>query len=267
MAKGNPTPGRSRIRATKNSIFWSVGLILVLAIVLAFGMRIPVPGAGTSTIYGIKDIRYGIDIKGGYDLVFVPDGLGRAPTAAELDSARSIIELRLDAKNITDREVTIDKTNGRILVRFPMKSGETTATADVNQAILELAATAKLTFVDPSGTVVISGSDVKESYSAYQSGSAVVVLTLNADGAKKFSDATGRLIGQTITIKMDDTTISSPTVKVQITDGNAITAYVKEPCVIKGHHIQVHVGVTDLVGLTGADQAVIIPSWSGFCSP
>ncbi len=52
-----------------------------------------------------------------------------------------------------------------------------------------------------------------------------------------------------------------------VTDGNAITAYVKEPCVIKGHHIQVHVGVTDLVGLTGADQAVIIPSWSGFCSP
>ncbi len=51
------------------------------------------------------------------------------------------------------------------------------------------------------------------------------------------------------------------------TDGNAITAYIKEPCVIQGHHILVHVAVSDLMGLTGSDEATIIPSWSGFCTP
>jgi len=216
MAKGKSTPVRTRIRANRSTFFWVVGFILICTVVLAFGARIPVPGAGISTIYGIKDIYYGIDIQGGIDAVFEPDGLDRPATSAELDSARSILELRLDSKNITEREITVDKTHNRIIVRYPTK------TTDPVAEIERLGATAKLTFVDPDGAVVIEGADVKESYAAYQESSAVVVLTLNADGAKKFSDATGRLIGDTITIKMDDQTISSPTVKVQITDGNAI---------------------------------------------
>lgn len=219
MAK--QSPGRTRIRADKNSFFWVVGATLVLVLILAFGLKIPIGGGMTSPIYGINDIRFGIDIKGGYDLVFVPDGLDRAPTSEELDSARSIIELRLDSKNITDREVTVDKTNGRILVRFPMKSGETTATADANKAILELGATAKLAFTDPDGKVVLEGSDVKESYPAVQDGSTVVVLTLKPEGVTKFADATTRLLNQIIDIKMDDKIISSPTVKAVISDGNA----------------------------------------------
>ena len=219
MAKQAPL--RTRIRADKNSFFWVVGATLLLVVILAFGLKIPVGGGVTSPIYGINDIRFGIDIKGGYDLVFIPDGLGRAPTSTELDSARSIIELRLDSKNITDREVTVDKTNGRILVRFPMKSGETTATADANKAILELGATAKLAFTDPDGKVVLEGSDVKESYPAVQNGSTVVVLTLKPEGVTKFADATTRLLNKVIDIKMDDKIISSPTVRAVISDGNA----------------------------------------------
>ncbi len=49
---------------------------------------------------------------------------------------------------------------------------------------------------------------------------------------------------------------------------SGITAYVKEPCKITGHHVRVHVDVSDLVGLTGSDEAVIVPNWtSGACTP
>lgn len=55
-------------------------------------------------------------------------------------------------------------------------------------------------------------------------------------------------------------------------DGNALafsglTAYVKEPCRIKGHRVRVHVSVEDLVGLTGSDEAIVTPTWSGYCVP
>ncbi len=57
-------------------------------------------------------------------------------------------------------------------------------------------------------------------------------------------------------------TLTDSGTELQIT---GITAYVKEPCKIKGHHVRVHVGVEDLVGLPGSDEAIIIPTWSGFC--
>jgi hypothetical protein len=46
----------------------------------------------------------------------------------------------MDAKNITDRDVTIDKNNGKILVRFPWKSDE--ADFDPQKAVTELGETA-----------------------------------------------------------------------------------------------------------------------------
>ncbi len=49
----------------------------------------------------------------------------------------------------------------------------------------------------------------------------MVILELNDQGAKKFAEATGRLIGQTINIYMDEALISWPTVGTQITNGHA----------------------------------------------
>ena len=44
-----------------------------------------------------------------------------------------------------------------------------------------------------------------------------------------------------------------------------LRAYVKEPCKINGHRVRVHVGLEDLIGLTGSDEVDIKPTWSGFC--
>lgn len=46
----------------------------------------------------------------------------------------------------------------------------------------------------------------------------------------------------------------------------AVTAFVKEPCKIKGHRVLVRVAVEDLVGLTGTGESIIRPTWDGFCT-
>ncbi len=197
--------------------FFIISILTVgLLFISMFGLHI-----GGADIKGADQMRFGIDIRGGVDATFEPKDLGRAPTGDELEAARAIIETRMDAINITDRDVTIDKTNGKILVRFPWKSNE--ANFDPQKAVSELGETAHLTFRDPDGRVILEGNDVKKSYALISQADQkpVVILELSPDGAKKFADATGRLIGQTIYIYMDDTMISWPIVESQIIGGEA----------------------------------------------
>jgi len=201
---------------SKRIFFITVLLTVTLFFISMTGIKI-----GNFEIKGADQMRYGIDIRGGVEATYEPKDLGRTPTENELEAARTIIETRMDAKNITDRDVTVDKSNGKIIVRFPWKSDE----ADFNpqKAVSELGETAKLTFRDPDGNIVLEGTDIAKSSAQLSNNNTnpVVVLELSAKGAVKFSEATGRLIGQKISIYMDETPISSPTVETQITGGHA----------------------------------------------
>lgn len=192
-------------------------LIIGVALTAFYGIN-----AGPIQIKGMKDIRFGIDIRGGVEAVYEPKDLNRMPTETELESARIIMETRLDSQNILDREITIDKNNGQILIRFPWKSGE----KDFNPqaAISELGETARLTFRDPEGKVLVEGKNVKESIVKIDSktNKPVVTLVFDNEGSKLFADATEKLTGQPISIYMDETMISSPTVQEKITGGEAV---------------------------------------------
>lgn len=202
-----------------NKHMYLIVMLLIICVVLVafFGIK-----AGPIQIKSIQDIRFGIDIRGGVEAIYEPKDLDREPTDSELESARLIMETRLDSKNILDREITIDKNNGQILIRFPWKSGE----ADFNpeEAISELGETAKLTFRDPEGNILIEGKDVIESEVEIdkQINRPVVTLVFNEEGTKLFADATEKLIDQRISIYMDETLLSSPFVKNKITDGKSI---------------------------------------------
>ena len=213
---------RAGIKARPYTFFIVVGIILLGLLLCIFGAGIPIPGqAKLLQLYSVSEIRFGIDIRGGVEAVFAPKGFAGTPSAADLDSARSVIELRMDNLQILDRDVTVDKSNGRILVRFPWKSDETEFNPE--NALKELGEMAKLTFVDPDGKVVLEGTDISESFAAVnqETGDPIVELRLNAAGTTKFAEATGRLVGKIISIKMDNTVISAPYVKSQITGGNA----------------------------------------------
>jgi protein-export SecD/SecF family membrane protein len=213
---------------SKKPVFF---IILVIALLMAytalFGVKIPI-GSKTLTIPGAPEMRFGIDIRGGVDAAFEPEGLDRKPTASELEAARSIIETRLDAKNILDRDVTIDTNNGYIIVRFPWKADETNF--DPQAAMAELGQTALLTFRDPDGKVILEGSHVNKSSVEVdqQTGQYVVALEFDEKGTKLFGDATKRLIGQEISIYMDDNLIQSANVKEQISDGKAIITNIND---------------------------------------
>ena len=96
--------------------------IWIACIVIAVFVYAAIFGCGDD-VKGIREMRFGIDIRGGVEAVFEPAGDYR-PSEGELESARDVIEGRLDAKNILDREVTVDKKAGHVIVRFPWKSDE-----------------------------------------------------------------------------------------------------------------------------------------------
>ena len=184
-----------------------------------FFVCIAVFGCGED-IKGIRDMRFGIDIRGGVEAVFEPSGLKKKLTAEQLEMAREVIETRLDSQNILDREVTVDEKAGDVIVRFPWKSDE--KNFDPETAIQELGEMAELTFRGPDNTVYIKGSDVSRSQVAVdQQKNYVVELEFSSEGAKKFADATEKLVGQQMGIYMDDDLISNPTVNAKITGGKA----------------------------------------------
>ena len=221
----------------KPVFFIIVLLIAAMGYLTVAGVTTVYGDSTTRAIKGIDDVRWGIDIRGGVDVTFSPPE-GVTATAEEMDAAESIIQVRLVSQNITDSEVYTDHDKNRIIVRFPWKADETEFNPE--QAIAELGAMANLTFreganIGPDGKpagdtlnkLVLEGKDIESATAVYSTASSAstpeygVELKLKESGKQKFAEATGRLIGQPISIWMDETLISAPTVRNQINDGIA----------------------------------------------
>lgn len=198
--------------------FWIVSILIALITYMAiFGVSI-----GSFNIPSASDMRFGIDIRGGVEATYFPKDYKGVPSATELDSAKLIMEERCDAQNILDREITVNRENGSILVRFPWKSDETEFNPE--KAIAELGETALLTFRDPQGNILLEGKNVKNAMAQYdqQTGQQVVALEFDNEGAKLFEQATKKLIGSSMAIYMDDMMISNPRVEEKIAGGQAV---------------------------------------------
>lgn len=218
-------------------VFFIVALLIVFLTVTSLtGIQTQYGDVPTVWIKGANSIRWGIDIRGGVDVTFTPPE-GVDATEDELSAAQAVIETRLISQNIADYEVYKDTAKDRIIVRFPWKADETDFNPEA--AIKELGETALLTFregaeVDaqglPSGItkekVILSGSMVSHAQAGVDpsSGTPLVSLELNDEGAKNFSEATERLAPSRgrISIWMDDLQISAPQVQSHITDGKAV---------------------------------------------
>ncbi len=242
------------MRTNKHMYILVMLLIAGIAVTAVFGIN-----AGPIQIKGIKDIRFGIDIRGGVEAIFEPANLDRIPTQGELESARVIMETRMDAQNILDREITIDNNTGHIIIRFPWKSGET----DFNpqKAIAELGETAKLTFRDPQGNILVEGKDVKKSQVQLdkKTGQPVVTLEFNDEGAKAFENATEQLAGQYISIFMDETLISAPRVSGKISGGNSVIEHIESTEAAKALSDKINSGALPF-SLVSKNHSTITPT-------
>ena len=208
----------------------TVLLILVFVYTAFFGVAAKYGDVTTTYIKGAKDIRFGVDIKGGVNVTFVPSEDYDA-TEEQLEAAQLVIENRLVALNVTDYELYVDPSSDSLILEFPWQSGETDF--DPEAAIEEIGTTAYLTFREGSssdGDLILDGSMIESAAAQYgpvTSGGAseyYVSLKFTDEGAKAFGEATTKLAASngTISIWLDDENVSTATVNTAITDGSAI---------------------------------------------
>ncbi|WP_294807774.1 protein translocase subunit SecF [uncultured Gemmiger sp.] len=200
-------------------------LIVVFSLTAILGVSYQYGDTKNTYVKGASDIRFGIDIRGGVDVTFMPANDVDA-TDEQLSAAKTVIEDRLVGLGITDYESYTDTNKDRIIVRFPWKTGE----SDFNPqtAIDEIGTTAKMVFRKGStadGEEILSGDDVTSATVGYNETEGwVVQLRFSSQGSAAFADATTELAGGStpISIWLDDKSISVATVNEAITNGEAI---------------------------------------------
>ena len=208
----------------------TVLLIAAFVYTAFFGVYAKYGDVTKTYIKGAQDIRFGVDIKGGVNVTFVPSD-GYDATEEQLEAAQLVIENRLVALNVTDYELYVDNNSDSLILEFPWQSGETDF--DPESAIQEIGTTAYLTFREGSsadGELILDGSKIESAAAQYgpvSNGGAseyYVSLKFTDDGAKAFGDATTALAASngTISIWLDNENVSTATVNTAITDGSAI---------------------------------------------
>ncbi|MBR3843957.1 MAG: SecD/SecF family protein translocase subunit [Clostridia bacterium] len=218
-------------RSGKSTFIVVALLIFAFAYLAFFGVNDYYGDTEKIYVKGAGDIRWGIDIQGGVEAIFTPDVTSEefeAITSEDMANAENIIKTRLVNENITDSEVYTDNDNKQIIVRFPWQSEETNY--DPVAAVKELGETAMVIFrkgQDTSGEVLLQGAaDVESAEAGYVDDQEytgyIVSLKLTTEGANKFAKATSESIGSVISIWLDDTMLSAPTVQTAITNGEAM---------------------------------------------
>jgi len=198
-------------------------IIAILAYIAAFGLNLGFMGkyvpASFDEDFGIKK---GFDLAGGSVIVFEPEveNLDKV-TEEDISAAVAALRLRLDSNGLNEATVSeqVSESQKRLRVEIP-------AVTDPNEAIEYLGAMASLSFRNPDGTEVLNGTHIKDAVpSIGEDGSVVVQLQFTSEGQSLFAEATAALVGQQLSIYVDNNLISAPTVQEAINS---------ETCVITG---------------------------------
>ncbi len=164
-----------------------------------------------------KTITKGLDLQGGVSVVMeIQDADSVENLSEKLEQVKEQLAVRVNKVGVAE---TVVSTEGDRRVRIDIPGQYDSA-----KIIEDLSKSGELTFVSPDGDVILTGDDVKKATVTYSSttNEPQVSLELNDSGKTKFAEATEKYMGKQISIKMDDETISSPTVQAVISDGNAV---------------------------------------------
>lgn len=190
-----------------------------------FGYKIEYPSA-LDADYGI---RQGLDLVGGSAITYEAQTEGMELSAEELDSSmesvKNVLRNRLDSLGYSEATVSRQGEN-RVRVEIP-------SIQDPEEAVRTLGQTAKLTFQDSQGNVVLEASAVKSAAARFgqtsETGAAqhYVELNLNSDGVEAFATATRNAASKPqgenyIAIMLDDQAISSPQVNEEINSDSCV---------------------------------------------
>jgi SecD/SecF fusion protein len=164
----------------------------------------------------IKGLRLGLDLKGGFEILYVATPVeegGKVTKAALIETARNL-QKRIDAQGIAEPDITTEGSD-----RIRVKLAGVTDEAKVRETLKK---PANLTFRAPDGTIMLNGSD-------FVAGGAKVefdqahqpYVAIKLKDAAKFGEVTGKLVGQTLSIYLDEEMKSSPTVNQVINSDTA----------------------------------------------
>lgn len=102
-------------------------LIVLFSLTAILGVSYTYGDTKNVYVKGASDIRFGIDIRGGVDVTFMPAGDVDA-TDEQMAAAKTVIEDRLVGLGITDYESYVDNNKDRIIVRFRGRATRRTST-------------------------------------------------------------------------------------------------------------------------------------------
>lgn len=168
-------------------------LMLLLVLVIALGLSaLTYYGIGQDKQLSVSDIKQGLDLSGGVDIVYEADKEGVSDE--EMSAAISLLQGRLDWNGWSEAEAAREGSK-RIRVQIP-------GVENAEEAIQEIGQTAQLAFADEDGNVLLTGDMVKSATkqvgSTSQNGPSVpyVSLEFNAEGKERFAQATADNIGK-----------------------------------------------------------------------
>ncbi|MDP2874021.1 MAG: protein translocase subunit SecD [bacterium] len=178
-------------------------------------------------------VKEGLDIRGGMQVVLEAEmkdiPADRRQTA--LDAARNVVERRVNFFGVAEPNVQTSRVgeSWRIVVELP-------GVSEPEKVIALIGQTAQLDFREvvevptdnpPTQTVVstgLTGKDLKKASVTFEQtkNTPQVAIEFTDEGAKKFSDITGRLVGKPLAIFLDQVPLSAPTVQEKIEGGKAV---------------------------------------------
>lgn len=223
-----------------------ISLILTVVLIALLGFT-TVVGFGKGQTGAAKNIKLGLDLEGGVSITYQVKG--ETPSAEDMSD--TIYKLQKRVEQYSTEATVYQEGDNRISIEIP-------GVTDANEILSELGQPGSLYFIkekdsdgnpnyglDTSGhyvlaksmdelkeegSVVLTGTDIKSAKSgSYQDSTTganenVVQLSMTKEGTEKFAEATkaAKEAKETIAIYYDGELISVPSVKAEITDGQAI---------------------------------------------
>jgi preprotein translocase subunit SecD len=176
----------------------------------------------------LRCVKLGMDLKGGVNVVLqAQQRPGSSITNDDMRQLIAVMRQRVDELGISEPIIQLVGKD-RVLVALA-------GVNDPEQAVEIIGKTARLEFKTAEGQVVLDGKDLKTAQPSRDpnTNAPEINLEFNAQGSKKFAEATAKLVQQypeiggkkdprrTISIYLDEEILTNPYVEEAITQGQA----------------------------------------------
>ncbi|MDF2925099.1 MAG: SecDF [Paenibacillaceae bacterium] len=172
--------------------------------------------AGITSPHLVKNLRLGLDLKGGFEILYVatPVEEGAKVTKASLLETARNLQKRIDSQGIAEPEITTEGSD-----RIRVKLAGVTDEEKVRETLKK---PSNLTFRGPDGKVELNGSDFVPGGASVEFNQAhQPYISIKLKSASKFAEITGRLVGQPLSIYLDEEVQASPVVNSVINSDTA----------------------------------------------